>query len=685
MPIGNALPSTACPTGEELYAFCVGRLSGAHLATIAEHLGTCTDCASTLDGLDDSADPTLAELKRPLWPEPLSEVECRRVAELIEHIRWQTTPPVGGAEGHGFTGLDATGPERPGQYVILDKIGGGGMGEVYKARHALMDQVVAIKVIHSQHFATPGIEQRFLREIRALSRLDHPNIVRAQYADRVGDTHFLVMEYVEGTDLARLVRERGPLPVAVACAYVRQAALGLQQANEHGLVHRDIKPSNLLAADPPLAPLGRGVAASPLAPLGRGVGGEGLVKILDLGLAAFHEEQPAAEGLTATGAVMGTADYMAPEQWEDTHAVDIRADLYSLGCTLYYLLAGSPPFSGPGCRSNVQKMKAHAEAPVPSIQERRPDVPDGLAAVLKRLLAKRPADRYATPAEVAEALRPFTTGAEQPPIQATPDPKPSPPAGPAQPVSNARRSVGARRRLRWAVGLAAALAAVLLIAVAVTRRFGVPSAPLPAPPDTGQPQAGPGPATPEAQLQITRFRVSHHRGDPSLELGDLGVSSLSARLEDDVRFHVQLNRPANCYLIAFRPDGKEQLCYPKDRVRKPIPPPQNEGFDYPVGPTSYFPLNDGVGLQVFVLLVSEKPLPPYDRWKAGTGAAPWQRVQADLYWHFDGQDFTSVSIPRGEEVKRQPLQPFQDLCNFFKDRPDIDAMQAVAFPVKPKE
>jgi WD40 repeat protein len=187
------------------------------------------------------------------------------------------------------------------------------------------------------------------------------------------------MEYVEGITLAWLVKERGPLPIDEACDYVQQAALGLQHAYERDVVHRDIKPDNLIRCS------------------------DGTVKILDFGLAALTAERGG--GLTEANVVMGTPDYMAPEQAEDSHGADTRADLYSLGCTLHYLLTGKPPYPAP---TPMLKILAHRVRRVPSLRRARPDVPPGLAAVVERLLAKRPEDRYQTPRELAAALKPFT-------------------------------------------------------------------------------------------------------------------------------------------------------------------------------------------------------------------------------------------------------------------------------------
>ena len=255
------------------------------------------------------------------------------------------------------------------------------MGAVYRAEHRLMDRPVALKVIRGDLLGNEAMVERFRREVKAAARLaSHPNIVAAYDAEQAGETHMLVMEFIEGTDLARLVDRRGPLPVGEACEYARQAALGLQHAFEDGMVHRDIKPQNLMRTT------------------------RGQIKILDFGLARFASEVGSHAGVTAEGMVLGSADYIAPEQIDDPHAADIRADIYSLGCTLYFLLAGQPPFPD---GSLIQKLRAHSEKTPRPLAEIRADVPPELARVVERMMAKDPARRFQTPDEVARALAPF--------------------------------------------------------------------------------------------------------------------------------------------------------------------------------------------------------------------------------------------------------------------------------------
>jgi serine/threonine protein kinase/WD40 repeat protein len=293
-----------------------------------------------------------------------------------------------------------------GSYVLLELLGEGGMGAVYKARNWKLGQIVAVKLIRRERLTNPAAVRRFQREIRASAHLDHPNIVRALDADEVGGTHLLVMEYVAGgQDLHKLVRAEGRLSVEQACRFIQQAALGLQHAFERGLVHRDIKPHNLLRS---LAPSHSSlVNATRATRQGLMTKDEGLIKILDFGLARLGEADDDSSTLTQEGSVMGTLDYLAPEQARDSHTADIRSDLYSLGCTTYFLLTGQAPFPG---GSVTEKMFKHQfNQPMPLIML-RPDVPDAVADIVDKLMAKRPEERYQTPAELAVDLEAFLAG-----------------------------------------------------------------------------------------------------------------------------------------------------------------------------------------------------------------------------------------------------------------------------------
>jgi tRNA A-37 threonylcarbamoyl transferase component Bud32 len=266
-----------------------------------------------------------------------------------------------------------------GNYVILDKLGAGGMGMVFKARHRRMDRVVALKVLPPAVSQSEYAVRRFRREAEAAAKLHHPNIVAAHDADQAGGIHFLVMEYVEGSDLSRLVKTRGPLPVGQAISCILQAARGLAHAHEAGIVHRDIKPGNLLLDT------------------------KGHVKVLDMGLARIDAadnapaDDSATDELTKSGSILGTTDYMSPEQALNTKRADQRADIYSLGATLYYLLVGRPMYQGD---TAMEKLLAHREQAIPKPSAVRKDLPASLEAIYSRMVEKSPTDRYQSMAEV---------------------------------------------------------------------------------------------------------------------------------------------------------------------------------------------------------------------------------------------------------------------------------------------
>jgi serine/threonine protein kinase len=384
--LSNKPGGVACPDREVLIAFNCGDLPPRVLEVISDHLFACPRCLSALASVADEKG-TLEGLR-----DTLKESATDPFAADPEYRRMERQAyRLFGTETH-ILGPGETTPERAplrvlGHYQIVEKIGQGGMGAVYRALHMRLKKTVALKLLPFDRVSDPQAVARFLREMEAIGRLDHDNIVRATDAGEAEGIHFLVMELIDGIDLSRVVRLRGPLLFPDACELIRQAATGLQYVHEHTLVHRDVKPSNLLLS----------------------VKGE--VKILDLGLALLSRNGLSTGELTALGQVMGTADYMAPEQWESCHAVDIRADLYSLGCTLYTLLVGRPPYSGPAYQTVLQKLAAHAREPICPVRVHRKDVPVPLEDLLGRMVAKDPANRPATPEEVARALEPFCQGA----------------------------------------------------------------------------------------------------------------------------------------------------------------------------------------------------------------------------------------------------------------------------------
>jgi serine/threonine protein kinase len=276
-----------------------------------------------------------------------------------------------------------------GKYKVLERLGSGGMGTVYLCEHMVVCRKVAVKVLPTSQANNPSALGRFYREARAAGVLDHPNLVKAHDVDQEGPLHFLIMDYVDGASLQEIVTRFGPLSVTRACHYIRQAATGLQAAHEAGLIHRDVKPANIMLQR------------------------DGTIRLLDLGLARFTNDNLDLLTLKYDEKnVLGTADYVAPEQALNSHEVDIRCDIYGLGGTFYYLLTGSPPFPG---GKIAQKLIWHQVRQPAPVRQTRSDVPEELEAIVARMMAKDPAKRFQSPQEVIEALAPWTKTPVPPP------------------------------------------------------------------------------------------------------------------------------------------------------------------------------------------------------------------------------------------------------------------------------
>jgi serine/threonine protein kinase/formylglycine-generating enzyme required for sulfatase activity len=368
------------PADPILQAYGLGKLDDVSSASVSQHLERCDSCQQRV--AEVSSDEFLGRIQQ---------------AEAVPDKGASEWAPSARSSTEGTSGPDVPPPPAdtlPPELVdhadweIIRELGRGGMGVVYLAKNRLMGRMEVLKVVGRHLIERPGVFERFRREIQSAARLQHTNIVTAYTAVRLGSSLVFAMEYVDGLDLARIVKTKGPLPIAHAAYFTHQVALGLQHAHDRGMVHRDIKPANLILARD---------------------GKKSIVKVLDFGLAKVTSEGQTDSDLTREGQMVGTPDYIAPEQIRDAKSADIRADIYSLGCTLYYLLTGSPPFR----REHLFDVyKDHESTVATPLNLLRPEVPVELAAVAAKMMAKEPARRFQTPAQVAQALVPFfkTTG-----------------------------------------------------------------------------------------------------------------------------------------------------------------------------------------------------------------------------------------------------------------------------------
>ena len=354
---------TSHPSHHQLEAFVRGELSPTDQQVFETHIEQCKACRDLLHTLplDSKKDRSPLTTSTVDLPEGLKEIQKPETDALDIPVNLTDHP----------------------RYEIIKRLGIGGMGVVYQAQHRLMGRMVALKVINNRLLQNSEMVERFRFEIKAAARLSHRNIVTAFDAEQAGDVHFFVMEFVEGTDLSSIVSRRGQLLVTHACSYIMQAARGLQHAHEQGMVHRDIKPQNLMRTS------------------------KGVIKVLDFGLARLanpQDEENSLTGITAEGITLGTPDYIAPEQARDSRQADIRSDIYSLGCTFYYFLTGQVPFP---TGTVMEKIIAHCESVPESIKHLRNDLPDSIVSIVQKMMAKNPSDRFQTPKEVSDALKPF--------------------------------------------------------------------------------------------------------------------------------------------------------------------------------------------------------------------------------------------------------------------------------------
>jgi WD40 repeat protein len=567
------------PSDDELNRFASGLANLERIADLEKHLSVCLECCERVKTIGDNSLVILLRKSSGKDSPPQSAVTEAFHPETARSVQndptfCATNPPAPTASPSDAPAIPAELNSHP-RYRVLALLGQGGMGSVFRAEHQLMARTVALKVISKSLTVKAEMVERFRREVRAAGQLSHPNIVQAFDADQVGDTHFLVMEFVNGTDLARLVKEKGALPITDACGYVRQAALGLQHAHEKGMTHRDIKPHNLMLTE------------------------DGKIKILDFGLARFAgtaSGNPA--GDTTEGMILGTVDYMAPEQADNARTADIRSDIYALGCTLYHLLAGKPPFPK---GSLLHKIHAHATEQAKPLNVLRPEVPEALVGVVNRMMAKDPAQRYQTPNKAADALLPFVRSvtvvpvvkkAPAVPVVATVKPVARPAATVSPTVVEKRtseRAVQPRRRARsrrwWIAAVLLGVLAVGAIAAAIIYRF---------PTDNGEITV----QTDDADIEVVTRKngdIIRIRDKKTGQKWDLDTKKLNLGLadsDDGLRIDLDGKGP----FILKRRDGRT--------VTIVVPPKKGDGKTTATGITEVRHLEQGITDVVWCVSIS---------------------------------------------------------------------------------
>lgn len=603
----------------------------------------------------------------------------------LEHLLATETEAGEPGLGEMFEGAHATpvagltsSSSVPG-YRIIQEIGRGGMGVVYEAEQQDPRRKVALKVHHGVA-ADEYHLKLFRREIQTLARLEHPDIATIFEAGQTAaGQHFFTMELVHGRPLNVYLRDAA-LAWRDRLALFLRICAAVNYAHQRGVIHRDLKPSNIL------------------------VDAAGNLKILDFGLARILDESGQATTITTeVGRIVGTVPYMSPEQAGGLPgAVDVRSDVYALGVMLYELLTGHLPYDLQNVRLHeATRIIMHEPPRRPSTIARH--VRGDLETIVLKALEKEPARRYQSAAALAEDIARCLRG---------------------EPIEAKRDSTWyvLRKQLRRhqvpvlvtasiVVGsIAAAMVAssgwrratqtaTRLQEVLEQRDFALTMLPVDQLDvlaaqyrERGEVAAAERCERLVCEIRANRLapfatapllEVSLHRGKTAQSVGILGLTVLEARCDDDTRVHAKLPEPAYCYLLALNPDGSVQLCYPADES---TPPPKADDLVFPAradGKEWYFGLTEGAGLQGFVLLASREPLPPYQQWKACLGALPWQPVQADGVWRFDGQQFAVQGGERGTLRERAtPPPPFAATCESLWHAPGVSAIQAVAFPVE---
>ena len=385
-----------CPGDDQLNNYAHGLLPEEYVEGLERHLEDCSICSDRIDRLAVQFEPVISLLQTSSDLNDSTFLNEEEYSSLVQKfaslpvVRSGDSVPSKRETEKSSSAVSPISPPRAslhelGPYLLVDIIGRGGMGTVYKAQHQSLRTTVAVKVIRSHRFQDVKARERFRREMEAAGKIIHPNVVQARDAGEFDGIHFLAMEFVDGQDLSALLKHHERLSVAHACEIIRMAAMGLQAIHHEGMVHRDLKPGNLMLAR------------------------NGEVKILDLGLALLHPQHATSiDELTSTGQLMGTIDYMSPEQADDTHGVDLRADIYGLGATLFALLTGRGPL-GDKHQSVMKKLSFLANKSAPSVKSIRVDIPEPLSEIVAKMIHRDPQQRFSTAEEVCHVLASFAS------------------------------------------------------------------------------------------------------------------------------------------------------------------------------------------------------------------------------------------------------------------------------------
>jgi tRNA A-37 threonylcarbamoyl transferase component Bud32 len=611
---------------------------------------------------------------------PSPEEVCRDCPELLERFRQRlrvlarvdgflqdtpAPPSMGSATRSRPTGADGSAASKPlrGEptlpavpgYEVLEVLGQGGMGVVYKARQQGLNRLVALKMVRRDYAASPQALDRFRSEAEAVARLQHPHVVAVHAWGEHDGAPFFALEFCGGGSLRDQLPGR-PQPPAEAARLVEKLARAVQAAHEQGIVHRDLKPANVL-----LAPAGDEPALN--TPWG-------IPKVGDFGLCRCFESEVQR---TTEGEILGSPAYMAPEQAEGRiREVGPAADVWALGALLYELLTGRPPFGGASTPAVLHAV-CYDEPPRPG--ELQPGVPAELENICLKCLRKPAGERYARAGDLAADLRAWLAGQ---PIAAAARGGTAGPAPSSAPHLPQTILLGGRRKPlgRWLAAAGLLLAALLGVGGWV--RWGRTPAekqpPTVLPPAEGKPLS----------IELRVFRQAADGFNPSL-IGELGKSTYRVRLKDEVAVEAKLSEPAYAYLIAFNPAPDDK---PEDQEQfVPLAEAGTPPRERPAVARRTLVLDDGEGLQVIAVVASRQPLPPYVEWKKMRPPLGWQRTPATsgAVWRADGvsvpEGFYDPGYDRAREGKAPDKTVVGELARKLKEMPGIDAVAVMGFAV----